>query len=566
MIEQVKGGVVRIETFNGSGSGMIFDTTSEDGALVLTNYHVVEDAGRIDVEVDDSTNYRGYIQWFDADIDLAVVRICCGDFQTLTFGDVSQIKPGSEVIVIGYPLGLPGTATVTRGIVSAIRPVGEFEVIQMDAPINPGNSGGPLLSPSGEVLGINTFSIGDTEGLGFALSERLVQAILPEFQEERSFAVAATPEPGPKFMPTFRPTPTSKPGQSIATPRPLPTAAPRPTSRPRPTATLMPTLTPTPTPPPTPTPTPYPPLTLKPVPISANAAIHTTCMLRLDGTPVCWGWQPYGQMTPPEGEKFVAISTGDTHICALRADGTPMCWGWGTENQSYQETLPEREKFVAISVGDRDTCALRANGTIACWGPASGSNDVIRPPSYNASSDPLTDITLTIRTACWLKRSGEPACWGDSSDDHKWKGKRGYIWDERLRTISLGIDYLCGLRLDGTAACFRRGYGPEYIPFAPGGEKFVSISVGSRAISCGLRTKGTVTCWNWEKRLWDTADEKGITDWSLLPASTFVQPPPEDERFISLSVGEGFVCALRPDHTPVCWGSNYYGQATPPTD
>ena len=119
MIEQVKGGVVRIETFNGSGSGMIFDTTSEDGALVLTNYHVVEDAGRIDVEVDDSTNYRGYIQWFDADIDLAVVRICCGDFQTLTFGDVSQIKPGSEVIVIGYPLGLPGTATVTRGIVSS---------------------------------------------------------------------------------------------------------------------------------------------------------------------------------------------------------------------------------------------------------------------------------------------------------------------------------------------------------------------------------------------------------------------------------------------------------------
>ena len=87
-------------------------------------------------------------------VDLAVVSICCGRFHTLPFGDASRLEPGDEVVAIGYALGLSGEATITRGIVSAMRYVPDYrsDVIQTDAAINPGNSGGPMLSMAGEIL------------------------------------------------------------------------------------------------------------------------------------------------------------------------------------------------------------------------------------------------------------------------------------------------------------------------------------------------------------------------------------------------------------------------------
>ena len=144
MVQEVRPGVVRIETSEVSGSGVIIDTNSDREALILTNHHVIEDSIHIKVGVDDSRVFQGYVSGFDAEVDLALLRICCGDFTTLEFGSASGVKPGSEVIAIGYPLDLPGEASVSRGIVSAVRSEGDFEVIQMDAPINPGSSGGPL--------------------------------------------------------------------------------------------------------------------------------------------------------------------------------------------------------------------------------------------------------------------------------------------------------------------------------------------------------------------------------------------------------------------------------------
>ena len=122
----------------------------------------------------------------------------------LPFGDASMVAVGSDVIAIGYALGIEGPATVTRGIVSAIRYQSEFDrwVIQSDAPINPGNSGGPLLSLSGEILGINTFGIRQTssgvpvEGFGFAVSETTVATLLPGLKAGGLVAVP-TPTPQP---------------------------------------------------------------------------------------------------------------------------------------------------------------------------------------------------------------------------------------------------------------------------------------------------------------------------------------------------------------------------------
>ena len=205
MVKQVRPSVVRIETSSAGGTGVIFETSGQT-AYVITNQHVVEGAAEVNITVNDSTVYPGTVLGTDPVRDLAVVRICCGSFTKLSFGDASALEPGDEVVAIGYALGLSGQASITRGIVSAIRYDSELlsDVIQTDAAINPGNSGGPILSMSGEILGINTYRIDEAEsgrmaeGLGFAVSERTVQARIPTLKVAQA---------GPTPTPTHRPTP-----------------------------------------------------------------------------------------------------------------------------------------------------------------------------------------------------------------------------------------------------------------------------------------------------------------------------------------------------------------------
>ena len=166
----------------------------------------MEGYGQVNVTVNDTTTYRGTVLGVDSVRDLAVVSICCGSFHSLTFGRASSLDPGDEVVAIGYALGIQGPATITKGIVSAVRYDSRYEawVIQTDASINPGNSGGPMLSPNGEIVGINTFKISETsvEGVGFAISETTVQERIPMLKAGA---------PGPTPTPTRGPTPTPAP-------------------------------------------------------------------------------------------------------------------------------------------------------------------------------------------------------------------------------------------------------------------------------------------------------------------------------------------------------------------
>ena len=208
MVKQVRPAVVRVEAGPGTGSGAIFETQGRTG-YVITNHHVVEGYGQVNVTVNDTTTYRGTVLGVDSVRDLAVVSICCGSFHSLTFGRASSLDPGDEVVAIGYALGIQGPATITKGIVSAVRYDSRYEawVIQTDASINPGNSGGPMLSPNGEIVGINTFKISETsvEGVGFAISETTVQERIPMLKAGA---------PGPTPTPTRGPTPTPAPGGS----------------------------------------------------------------------------------------------------------------------------------------------------------------------------------------------------------------------------------------------------------------------------------------------------------------------------------------------------------------
>ena len=205
MVKRARRAVVRLTVEgpggSGTGTGVIYDVEDHIGYLV-TNEHVVAGAHSVTVTVNDRTEYTGTVHGLDAVFDLAVISLCCGDFQTLQFSDEVDVPAGSEVITIGYALGFSGEATVTRGIVSAVRydQQKRAHFIQTDAPINPGNSGGPMLSLDGVVLGINTFKFSG-DGLGFAISGRDVLEVLSILQN----AAPATPTPTPMATPTAAP-------------------------------------------------------------------------------------------------------------------------------------------------------------------------------------------------------------------------------------------------------------------------------------------------------------------------------------------------------------------------
>jgi S1-C subfamily serine protease len=165
----------------GQGSGFVID---KDGHI-LTNYHVIADARQVEVTMHNRKKYKATVVGTDPAHDLAVILIKATDLVPAVLGDSRNLQVGQKVYAIGNPFGLAGT--MTRGIVSSIRPVREpngatiDEAIQTDAAINPGNSGGPLMNWHGEVIGINTMilsSVGQNAGIGFAIPINTAKAVL----------------------------------------------------------------------------------------------------------------------------------------------------------------------------------------------------------------------------------------------------------------------------------------------------------------------------------------------------------------------------------------------------
>ncbi len=183
-----------VERRRSSGSGVILDASG----YVMTNYHVVEGARRVQVVLASrpagtsivrprGQTLEATVIGVDEETDLALLKVNGATLSPLPLGDSDTLKAGQLVFAFGSPLGLDNT--VTMGVVSAVgrqlEPDDPMVYIQTDAPINPGSSGGPLVNALGAVVGINTLILsqgGGNEGLGFAAPSNIVRSVYDQLR------------------------------------------------------------------------------------------------------------------------------------------------------------------------------------------------------------------------------------------------------------------------------------------------------------------------------------------------------------------------------------------------
>ena len=171
---------------SGAGSGVIIDGSG----IIVTNYHVIEDAKTVIVRLTDGTEYNASLVGYDEGHDIAVIKIVPKSTLTVaSLGCSADLEVGEDVIALGNPLGTLG-GTLTTGIISAKERkivVGNSEMVllQTNAAINPGNSGGGLFNMAGQLIGIVNAKIADEgiEGLGFAIPIDVAYSVISDLVE-----------------------------------------------------------------------------------------------------------------------------------------------------------------------------------------------------------------------------------------------------------------------------------------------------------------------------------------------------------------------------------------------
>ena len=212
MLEETTRKVVGISKLKNTGSSIFSSSTENDLGLgtgiivstdgyILSNEHVTGSKySKCYVTLENGNTYDGTVMWSDSNIDLSITKINAKNLEEVTLGNSQNTRIGETVYAIGNPIGYEFRRTVTSGIISAKNRTIKIEendeasymtdLIQTDATINPGNSGGPLITPNGEVIGINTVKISSAEGIGFAIPIDIVKPIIESFKTTGNFQEA----------------------------------------------------------------------------------------------------------------------------------------------------------------------------------------------------------------------------------------------------------------------------------------------------------------------------------------------------------------------------------------
>ena len=212
IIEKTTKSVVGISKLKNVGNSIFSNNTAEELGLgtgvivtengyILSNEHVTGSKySKCYVTLEDGKTYDGTVMWSDTSLDISITKIEAKNLSYVTLGDSKEIRVGETVYAIGNPIGFEFRRTVTSGIISAKNRTIKLEengsqvymsdLIQTDATINPGNSGGPLITPNGEVVGINTVKITSAEGIGFAIPINVVKSIIESYKNTGKFEQA----------------------------------------------------------------------------------------------------------------------------------------------------------------------------------------------------------------------------------------------------------------------------------------------------------------------------------------------------------------------------------------
>ncbi|MCY3967139.1 MAG: hypothetical protein OXF21_01020 [bacterium] len=271
--------------------------------------------------------------------------------------------------------------------------------------------------------------------------------------------------------------------------------------------------------------------------------LNIDTQLVVDGCPTIEPTSPETDDTTPS-EEFNAVSATWSSSCAIRADDTITCWGLERLLDAPSGT------FTDIAGGGSHSCAIRTDQTVACWGNTmicnapsydDGSLDTSRAEcsrnaALDAPSGAFTQIATGRRHSCGIRTDGTVACWHQAVglDDSPRSAEDIKAVDDvpegTFTHIAAGISKSCGITVDDAIACW--GDNENDRLNAPSGS-FTQIAIGNTH-SCAIRTDGTLACWGWSA--------------TRQPA---VNAP--SGQFTQIAIGRQDSCGIKVDGTLACW-------------
>lgn len=272
-----------------------------------------------------------------------------------------------------------------------------------------------------------------------------------------------------------------------------------------------------------------PPLPVPEAVPQIDASENHTCALSSAGRVTCWGFNDYGEASPPPDlPPMRRVAAGGYHSCALEANGHVVCWG----HDGYgQATVPTGLTAVAIIAGTYHSCAIKSSGGVLCWGrPDEGQIAV--PLGLSA----ISQMDISAYHSCALKNDGSLVCWGSNAEGQL-NTPAGFTYKQ----VTTGGLTTCTIKIDATVACWGyNGGGQAEVPDAL--NSVIQISSGGH--NCALRRDASVVCWSYN------------SDGQLnVPAGL---------RALMVTAGGFHTCAIATSGSVLCWGGTAFNKLAVP--